>query len=258
MNKLLTEFTGGFPFLLNDLRFIDDAVKLAIADLTTAVAGSEPVIIYGCQTQQQANFVSVSEGAIFWQGEIWHVYPHNFTAPNPMTEAPYWNFVTENGPEGSRTFENAETHQVHQIRKAVASVSPVAGALGSLAFDDVVSYAQINNSVHNLSLVSALELPGRTNPSRSIKDRSTVSIDAAFSFIALGSTFNHAASISNSAHFPSSIIEGLAPVIDNIDANNPAVVAVYKIDVDGKIYVRKIQQGSPSAATIRLNVQYMK
>ena len=259
MNKLLTEFTGGFPFLLNDLRFTDDAVRLAIKDIVNAICGEGPVILAGCQFTQQPTYISVEEGAIFWQGEIWHVYPHNFTAPNPVLEPPYWSFVTGNGPEGSRTFENAETNQVHQIRKAVGSYLPIEGALGNIQWDVVPRFSDVNNSTYNLTLVAASNLPGRSTPSRSIRAGRIIGIDAGLAFPVLGSTFYHAASIQNSDHFPNDIIEGLTPALDNIDPQNPAIIVLFKIDIDGKIYVRRLTStASPSAASLRLNVQYLK
>jgi hypothetical protein len=259
MNKLLTDFTGGFPFLLNDLRFMDDAIRLAIKDIVTSVCGDGPVILTGCQVTQQQTYVSVSEGAIFYQGEIWHVYPHNFAAPNPLIDMPVWAFITANGPEGSRTFENAESHQVHQIRKAVGSYLPIEGAVNNLFWDEVPRFSDVNNSTYNLTLVASADLPGRSSPSRSIRSGRIVSIDAGLSFPVLGSTFYHAATIQSQEHYPGEIIEGITPATDNVDPMNPSVIVHYKIDTDGKIYVRRLAHtASPTAASLRLNVQYLK
>lgn len=182
MNNLVTDINGGFPLLLNDFRFNDNAVRLALADIVSSVAGTNPIILFGCQTQQQTNFVSVSEGAIFWQGEIWHVYPHNFTAPNPMTEAPYWNFVTEKGIEGSRTFENAETHQVHQIRKAVGTMNPFTGSVGSVSFEGMKRLQNYLIEEVEVPRELGVELVNNATKTYLIKQGRLVSLDFSVSF----------------------------------------------------------------------------
>lgn len=259
MNKLITDYTGGFPFLLNDLRFVDDSIRQAIKDIVTSMCGEGPVILYGCQITQHPTYISVTEGAIFWSGEIWHVYPHNFTAPNPLVEMPSWYFVEESGPQGSRTFENAEIHQVHQIRKAIGSYVPIVNPFGSIYMDVVPRYLEMNNSTVVLSKMAGIaDMPGRKNPSRSVKNGNIVTIDAGFLLLILPLSFVHIATITSPEHFPPDIVEGLAPSLDNADPENPSVLAQYKIDIDGKIYLRRfINNGSTLAASIRLNLQYV-
>lgn len=258
MNKLLTNITGGFPFTLDDLRFQDDANRLAIADAIKTIAGDGPVVLHGCDLTVAGVTVSVSEGAIFWQGEIWHVSPHNYAAPDPMPEAPLWNFVTANDAAGSKVFEDGLTHQVYQVRKTVGSYLPLEGALGSISVDSVPRLSDVGNSIANITMVTAAELPGRTNQSRSLKRGSVIGIDAGLSLLLLGNTFLHVATIALSAHRPIETIEGLTPGLDNIDPVNPHIALMYKIDPDGKIYIKRmVSTGSLTAVSLRLNIQYL-
>lgn len=257
MNKLLTNITGGFPFTLDDLRFQDDATRLAIADSIKTIAGDGPVILYGCGLTIAGTTVSVSEGAILWQGEIWHVFPHNYAVPNPMPEAPHWNFITANDAAGSKVFEDGQTHQVYQVRKAVGSYLPLEGALGSVYIDSAPRLNEVGNSTENLAMAAAAELPGRTNQSRSIKRGAVIGIDAGLSLLMLGNTFIHVATVA-AAHRPVESIEGVTPGLDNIDPLNPHVVLMYKIDPDGKIYIKRmVLTGAMTAVSFKLNLQYL-
>ena len=258
MNKLLTNITGGFPFTLDDLRFQDDATRLAIADAIKTIAGDGTVILYGCGLTIAGTTVSVAEGAILWQGEIWHVFPHSYTVPNPLPDVPRWNFVTVNDAAGSKVFEDGITHQVYQVRKAVGSYLPLDGALGSVSVEDVPRLSDVENSAAGLIMNAAAELPGRSTPSRSIKRGSAISIDAGMSLPLLGNTFLHVASIVPVSHMPKHIIEGLTPGLDNVDPVNPHISLMYKIDPDGKIYVKRmVSTGSLTGLTLRLNIQYI-
>lgn len=258
MNKLLTNITGGFPFTLDDLRFLDDANRLAVADIIKTIAGDGPVILYGCGITDAGVNVSVAEGAILWQGEIWHVFPHSYIAPSPMPDAPQWNFVAVDDAAGSKVFENGVTHQVYQVRKAVGSYLPIDGALGSFSVDEVPRLSDEGTSSADLTWNAAAELPGRSRPSRSIRRGPVISIDAGMVLPMLGNTFLHIASITNSSHYPLETIEGLTPGLDNVDPTNPHAILMYKIDTDGKIYVKRmVSLGSPMAVSLRINAQYL-
>jgi len=152
MNKLDTNNNGGFPLTLNDFRFIDDSVRLALYDICGAFGITGAVILYGCQVQQQGNYMVVSEGAILNNGEIWHVFPHNFSIPNGFNEAPYWNFIEQNDPAGSKVFFDGVTHQVYKVRKATGSAVPDPAAITSIQMDGLSRLPDLSESVADLTL----------------------------------------------------------------------------------------------------------
>lgn len=256
MNKLLTEFTGGFPFLLNDLRFTDDAIRLAIKDIVNALCGDGPVILAGCQFTQQPTYISVEEGAIFWQGEIWHVYPHNFTAPNPVLEPPYWNFVTGNGPEGSRTFENAETHQVHQIRKAVGSYLPIEGALGNIQWDSAPRFENAGKSQANITLAAGCSnRQERTTLSTVINRGGMITIDAGIKMDALTNNGMHSVGALPAGFRPANPVE--LPVIAINSGGNTLPIyntAFLKIGTDGAISIWRTDGDNQTIYNARFDI----
>lgn len=175
MNRLDTTHLGGFPLALNDFRFIDDSVRLAIADLVNAVSGSESlVILYGCRMTNMGNYTSVSEGAIFYQGEIFHVFPHNFSG---TTSAPYLNLIIENDPTGSKTFFDGTQHQVYEIRKAVGSAAPIQGAITTFLVSNAVRLNAIQTEITLADSGVSLR-PDRNIPCKAFLRNGLVTIDA--------------------------------------------------------------------------------
>lgn len=116
MNKLNTTFNGGLPLNLNDFRFIDDSVRLALKDIMKSFAGDEACYMY-LQSLEVTGETAyhVGEGAIFYQGEIWHIYEH--TAE--IEGLAYWAFYVSNDPDGNKTFKDGLQHNTYEIRKAV-------------------------------------------------------------------------------------------------------------------------------------------
>jgi hypothetical protein len=151
MNKFETNFNGGFPLALDDFRFIDDSVRLAISDICRSLGVSDSVILYGCQLQLQGNYTSVSEGAIYHNGEIWHVFPHNFSTPAGVTTT-YWNFMEQNDAAGSKTFFDGLERQVYKIRKAICSVQADPESITSLQGDSVIRLSDLSESIADLTL----------------------------------------------------------------------------------------------------------
>ena len=86
MNKLQNDYNRGFSFKNDDLRFIDDAVRLALADLTKAIGGTTSRVLWGCAVSEHINYITIAEGAVFWNNEIWHLPAHNLFATLPITE----------------------------------------------------------------------------------------------------------------------------------------------------------------------------
>lgn len=177
MDKLQTNIVGGFPFNLDDLRFQDDAYRLAFADVCKTLVGVGPIILFGCETAQYSNYISVSEGAIFFQGEVWHVYPHNFSIVTPMPDFPYWNFVNVNGgAAGYKTFEDGQAHWVHKVRNAVGSMLPTAGAEASIDMSIVGRYQPITTSEVEIPLAPGVGLVNNSYKAYLVKQGRLVSI----------------------------------------------------------------------------------
>jgi hypothetical protein len=118
MNTIITTDTGGFPFMLDDIRFLDIANREAFSDAMRSMYGGIPgtdigVILYGADPGAG----TATEGAIFYNNEIWHMDAHSFSyTSNANVRA---CFTVAYAASGSRIFHNGNPHQVHQIRKVV-------------------------------------------------------------------------------------------------------------------------------------------
>ncbi len=157
MNKIINDFTRGFSLKNDDFRFIDAAVRLALNDICTAL-GSNSFILHGCVVSINGTTCSVTEGAIFFDTEIWHVAAHTFTVPDPLADAPYWCFTVSYDFTGAKLDKDLVSHDTYQLRKAVGyATNAAAGTVAAVQMDampammDVLlvrSYSQAVNVVY--------------------------------------------------------------------------------------------------------------
>jgi hypothetical protein len=133
MNKLINDFNRGYSLKNDDLRFIDAAIRLAFDDIVKSLGGSSPRVLWGCALIEHGTYISITEGAIYFQGEIWHVYPHNLIVAIPRIVPIYWVFMTEFDAAGAKLDKDLVSHDTYQKRFAVSSLtSNPAGSVGSL------------------------------------------------------------------------------------------------------------------------------
>jgi len=136
MNKLLTDYNRGFSLKSNDLRWVDDSVRLAIADLCKGLGISGQVILWGCNVTYSGTTATVTEGAIFFQDEVWHVSAHTFTVTDPVG-SPVWAFVLTYHPDGAKLDKDLAPHQTYQIRRAVGAQVGIPFPAETIDFADV-------------------------------------------------------------------------------------------------------------------------
>jgi len=142
MNRINTNYNGGFPLNLNDLRFNDDAIRLALRDIMRGLAGDQAVVIFGCQiVELETENYQVSEGAIFYQGEIWHVYQHTVDYP----DVPNWAFYVSHDPDGNKMFKDGIQHNTYEVRNALLCLpgSYPEGTLYTISADQVLNLKDV-------------------------------------------------------------------------------------------------------------------
>lgn len=139
MNKLINDFNRGFSLKNNDFRFIDESVRLALSDLCMGMSGEKTsFIIWGAVMSVSGTTATVTEGSIFHQGEIWHVPAHTFAVADPMTEEPYWQFVTALDAAGAKLDKDLVSHNTYELRTCRGSADETgADVLFSTAFSTV-------------------------------------------------------------------------------------------------------------------------
>lgn len=255
MNKLINDFNRGFSLKNDDLRFVDSAVRQAIADAIKAHDFSGSVILYGCEVTVAGTTASVAAGAIFHNDEIWHVDAHTFTVPDPLVASPYWCFVASWDAAGAKTDVDLAPHNTYQVRRAVGDMAnDITGTESYESMEDVPRLSGIASSIVNLTASSGAPRSTRTVACRAVKRGDMVTIDAGYDMLLLNNSFVTVATIP-SGYRPADVIEGLISGYDNIDPTNPHVVLMYQITTSGDIKVKRmVALGSPAAISFNLNL----
>ncbi len=118
MDKLLTNFQGGFPFTLDDIRYNDEAYRYAFNNIIKAFAPSgENFIISGCDITASGNQLHTTEGLIYLEGEIIRVDEQAITISGWGT--PYFTKATSFDPAGNKVFYDGSTHQTYRKDRGV-------------------------------------------------------------------------------------------------------------------------------------------
>lgn len=118
MNKLLTEFEGGFPVTLDDFRFIDSAYRTAIERLCKGLFGTaETYIIEGCEVELVGNVYNVSAGAVLIDGEICEVAAQSLIKDPAQTNVKWLKEISLS--TATKTMANNTIVQPYELRSAI-------------------------------------------------------------------------------------------------------------------------------------------
>lgn len=119
MNKLITTNNGGFPFTLDDLRWLENGLTDALKGIVNHVSSTEVLILSGCEYNEQqlsdTDQLVMTAGYVYFNGEIYKVDAVNATLSSGNTF--YWDLKVTNDPAGNLTFEDTNTYDVYQIRE---------------------------------------------------------------------------------------------------------------------------------------------
>jgi hypothetical protein len=126
MNKFITTNLGGLPFRANDLRWIDDSVRDSFKALLAGF-GASMIIFQGCTRTEISGTVTITEGYVGLQGEIFYVPLHTFPAA-VLPDLEYWQIITIDDPQGTKLFKDGSTKETYQIR--IAKVVPGSTGIG--------------------------------------------------------------------------------------------------------------------------------
>ena len=132
MNKLITTANGGFPFVSDDLRWLQDGLSdILAAHLSAFVAftGNDnlKLLLSGCNITFVGDLVTMHEGYIFWQKEIFKVQEHSLLVIN--TDMEFVNMIldVQYDPAGDKITLSSTSIQSYQIRtlKMSLDVTPI-------------------------------------------------------------------------------------------------------------------------------------
>ncbi len=122
MNKLKTTDNGGFPFVLDDIRWIDNAVRESFKGLVSSlgITATESFKISGCVVSNVGSVYSWTGGYICLMGEIMKVEAGSVTTPmQPWQQnyGLYWQLDVIYDATGVKIFESGISYDTYEIRK---------------------------------------------------------------------------------------------------------------------------------------------
>lgn len=123
MNRLETNYNGGMPLDLDDIRWIDDAVREALKG--SSIPWANYYVLTGCAVTTSAT-KDIAEGYCVIDGEICYVPAHSVAIPGVMADHDWVIQLEETfDSDGLETFENASSNDTYAIRR------------GKLAYADI-------------------------------------------------------------------------------------------------------------------------
>jgi hypothetical protein len=116
MDKLKTNFDGGYPIYLDDYRYFDAAYRHGFESIVKATLGNDSACsLFGCTVTDSPASFSVSAGAIAFNGEILQVDAHSCVK---ATGVYVWLVFTEDDPDGEKELEGGTVIQAYEKRRA--------------------------------------------------------------------------------------------------------------------------------------------
>lgn len=141
MNKVLTTNNGGFPVVLNDLRFEQAATRDAFYGLLSAfgVSVADSFIISGCTIASYLAGGAYAAGYISLEGEVYKVDAGVLPVLG-VGETWYWAVDVSYDSAGLKVFENAASVDTYQVRKAkiISSTTGLAATLTTATLADKI------------------------------------------------------------------------------------------------------------------------
>lgn len=113
MNKLISDINGGFPFVLDDLRWEQKAVREAFKGLLSIFPDCK---LSGCIAADNGSTYSCTEGYISLGGEVIYVPAQTVSAGADIEEYG-WQISQTYDPSGLKVFEDAAAHDTYAIRQ---------------------------------------------------------------------------------------------------------------------------------------------
>lgn len=161
MNELKTTGLGGFPLVLDDIRFQYAAIKEALKGIVStfslqnvdSLSAPKAVILWGCGVTVDAVSVSplvkyiVAEGFISLGGEVFYVPATSININN--TDTVYFVISESYDATGSKTFADSSVQDTYLIRRATISASYAGSA----------SYAMVSSMVDFKAMIRANIFP---------------------------------------------------------------------------------------------------
>ncbi len=122
MNELVTNIHGKFPYVLDDIRFLDAAYRMGFEALARATSFNRNCILYGCVVTPRSglNEIYVSDGAVLIRGEILY-----FSAKEIRVNPGYKAVIVRDeswDSKGRKVFGDGTVHNTYKKIKGVLTL----------------------------------------------------------------------------------------------------------------------------------------
>lgn len=150
MNNLKTDINGGFPFTLNDLRFVNAAQMEAFVGVIKAMIGNLPyAILQGCQYSVNPDGTGhINEGYVYFDNEIFYAPAQDVAS---QTSGGYfWDVVITYDHSGDKGFEiDGTVHPTYEVRRATLNYysTGTEGMRPPMQADNIVTILQNRLSI---------------------------------------------------------------------------------------------------------------
>jgi len=128
MNKLKTIENGGFPFVLDDLRWMDLGIRNAFLGIFSAFNSDNGFIVSGCVKTIDTGTVTITEGYIVLSGEIYYLPTQSYSEA-VAGEVEIVSIDLSYDVNGNKIFQNGSNNSTYEIRNVkvekVATPAPV-------------------------------------------------------------------------------------------------------------------------------------
>ena len=150
MNKLKTTDNGGFPFVLDDLRWLLGQ-SASTAGIYQSMYGffaafGDNFIIQGGQTSLLGGVFSITEGWAFLDGEILKIEAQS----DPTVTKTYLSKSTTYDSSGNKTFRSGTAYDTYQKDRAILNTSGSINLLSVSKLDDIMT-AFMNQATTSLN-----------------------------------------------------------------------------------------------------------
>lgn len=147
MNKLKTDYPGGFKVRLNDIRWEQAAVREGVYGIMSAfgVTAAASFKLSGCDVTIAGSDYSCTAGYISFMGEIFKVDAH--TTHKNTGESIIFGVDESYDASGNKTFLDLTTHSTYLIRKAKLVSSVITGGGDYMLHNALTIHEIIQNAI---------------------------------------------------------------------------------------------------------------
>ena len=161
MDKLTAwPYAIGQPLRPEDWQLIQEATKVALADIIKGLSSEASIILWGLNKTVNAGVVHVTEGAIYTDGEVFYVPAAEFNTGEEWDLYLQANFTTEE----SRSFKDTSQRDVWQRRRFEVGIT-LTGTYppGALIFDDLRLLSDLQSEAILLNIDTLTKLVNRAS-----------------------------------------------------------------------------------------------